>query len=552
METQEEMINGSYDFNVVLFERRFNRTLSKYTLGVDYLTSILRNAHYPVWDLIFENETVENTAEKLLALEPMLVGLQFYRETADEFFAIARAIKNKKPDTVIIVGGHTATLYGAFILESEPAVDVAVFGEGEATILELCDRLRTGKSLEGLQGVFYRHDGVVIRNEDREQIANLDEIPFPALDTLLNSAPSSICVFTAISTSRGCMGNCGFCVTHRVYGKSTQKRWRGRSPENVVEEIKYIKKAFPGRRLEYRIVDGSFEDPDPIKKERLRRFVELFEENNLRDPFRILTRTESWSEDDEPLIKQLKKVGLWEVAVGYEGSTPRVLEVFNKMATVKDNFRTYRLFDRNDVSVIGFFILFHPYTVFEELRDNAKFILETNIGYQTQNWWSELDLWPDSRMLGRIIRDGLFLGLEPKGYKVLYAFEDGRVDMLHKALQKVRDLKMGFKFRESLERIKKECFFYDIWKDQFEEMRLIKDDMEEYKAMYKRIHFDIGTRQHDLFIRMLEVVERQMPESEKENIVRDWDDLLTRNHTYVESEWMKMRMRVGRKKVILI
>ncbi|HEY9062631.1 MAG TPA: cobalamin-dependent protein [Pseudobacteroides sp.] len=253
-------------FNVVLFEWRYSETLYKYTLGLHYLTSVLRKANFNVWDLIFEKESVGEVLEHILLLNPDMIGIHFYREKENSIFAFTRKVKAMNPNIKIVLGGHTATLYGAHILNTEPAIDIIAFGEGELTMVDLCNRLKNGQSLEGCKGTFYRKDGVIHRNEDRELIENLDELPYPALDVLLEKHTTSKCVFAAISTSRGCMGKCGFCITNRVFDNLSEKGWRGRSPESVVGEVKYLQEAFPGKRLVYRIVDDPLKTRTPLKK----------------------------------------------------------------------------------------------------------------------------------------------------------------------------------------------------------------------------------------------------------------------------------------------
>ncbi len=540
------------NFNVVLFEWRFSETLYKYTLGLHYITSILRKENFNVWDLIFEDESAEDVHEEIISLEPDVIGISFYREMEEEILTFCRLIKSKHPEIKIILGGHTATLYASYILNKEPCADIIVIGEGELTFVDVCTRLQNGESLEGCKGIFYRKDNIVKRNEDRELIENLDELPYPALDVLIANHKTSKCVFTAISTSRGCLGKCGFCITNRIYGDAPKKEWRGRSPENVIEEIKYLQDAFSDKRLVYRIVDGSFEDPDPIEKSRIKRIIALFEENDINIPFSILTRSDSWTEKDEQLIKRMKNVGLYEVAVGFEACTTKSLKVFNKRAEIEDNYRTYDLFNRNNINVFGFLIMFHPYTSLEELKKNAKFLLDMNIGYQPQNWWSTLYLWPDSRMLPNVVRDGLLLGLEAEGYQMLYAFEDGRVEQVSQVLNEIGEFKSTHAYRESIEKIKLECLLYDAWKVQYEEMKAIDKEMEMYKNLYETNRKEMGIKQYELFIRLVEAVESNTFEDIKNDVIKEWKNLMVINYENLEREWIKYRMKFGRKKVILI
>src|SRR5699024_9578619 len=89
--------------------------------------------------------------------------------------------------------------------------DIAMIGEGEQTIVEVCDYLtgNISRKLNEIKGIVYEEDGKLIRTQKRELIKNLDDIPFPARDTMNMALERKSTV--NILTARGCMGNCLFC-----------------------------------------------------------------------------------------------------------------------------------------------------------------------------------------------------------------------------------------------------------------------------------------------------------------------------------------------------
>ena len=58
--------------------------------------------------------------------------------------------------------------------------DIVAFQEGEATFLELCERMKEGKDFKGVAGTVRREGDSVIKEKERPFIENLDDIPFPA------------------------------------------------------------------------------------------------------------------------------------------------------------------------------------------------------------------------------------------------------------------------------------------------------------------------------------------------------------------------------------
>lgn len=541
------------DYKVVFFEWRYRETIYKYTLGLHYLSAVLRKASYTVWDKIFEEESSEEVSEQLLKLSPNLIGIHYYREIEKVTFDFARRIKEANPEIKVMLGGHTASLFAAKILNDCEYIDLISFGEGERTLEEICDRFRKGEELDGCKGVMFRKNGFIHRNEDRPLIENLDELPFPSIDVLKEKHTSNKCVFGAISTSRGCLGKCGFCVTSRIFKKEYKNaEWRGRSPKNVVEELKKLIAAFPDKRMVYRIVDGSFEDPDPIQKTRVKEIISLFEQENIRVPFGILTRAESWKEEDLSLLKRMRDVGLYEAGIGFEACTERSMKKLNKRATVEDNYRAKELFTKSGIDVFAFLIMFHPYTLFEELKQNAEFLLNMDMAYHTQNWTSELFLWPDSRMLPNLIQDGLLLGPEKIGYQMQYAFEDGRVSKVVKIMRKIGESNITNEFIWKIEKIKLENLLYDTWKSQYPEMLVIEDSMREYKEYYFTERAEIGLRQYEFFMDLWELIKNDSSAHRIENSLEAWIQYIDAKDKVLQHNWMKYKMQQGRKKIILI
>lgn len=545
-----------HSFKIFLFEWRFYESLYKFTQGIYYLTTVLKEAHYPVWNHIFENKTVDEACEIILAADPDLVGIHFYREFEGKTFLLAKKLKKLKPAIKIMIGGHTATLLSTMLLEREPAIDLVVYGEGEKTMLDLCDRLREGRSLDDCAGIVYRKNNCILRTPPRELIDNLDELPMPNLDVYQrHCSDDSPVLFTALSTSRGCTGSCTFCVNFRNYKNKHGKlrQYRARTPEHIIEELKYVNRAFPQKRIVYRVVDGSFEDPDSKNKSRMIRLLDLIEESGLKLTFTVLTRAESWAEKDAGLIERLKRLGLYQAMIGYEGGTQRALEIFNKKAKIEDNLRASRLFARHEVPLLGFLIMFHPYATLEDLKENAAFLRLTGDAYHPQAWWSELTLWPDARLFPKIVKDGLLLGPERIGYQYDYGYQDGRVSKVHQALHRLRDSNYNLIFRESMEKILLENNLYNAWKYQYAEMEKIKDEMSEYGAFCKAVCQEVSEKAFHYFLAIVEGVERQTLNGDTENrIMEDWINLYKQKQPVLEQTWMQFRMRIGRKKVRLI
>lgn len=145
-------------------------------------------------------------------------------------------------------------------------VDVVVHGEGEQTIVELIERLRSGRSedLRSVQGISFRLDEETVFTGPREPVANLDRLPFPAYDLLpvehYGRGSRNHPNLAAIELSRGCSCACDFCVLWRQMGRFEGSRptpyLRTKSPERLMDEIRVLVKEFGRRYLGW--VDPCF------------------------------------------------------------------------------------------------------------------------------------------------------------------------------------------------------------------------------------------------------------------------------------------------------
>ncbi|MBN2210223.1 MAG: B12-binding domain-containing radical SAM protein [Sedimentisphaerales bacterium] len=165
--------------------------------------------------------------------------------TAEE---LCRTIKKHLPDAPIILGGvHTSTSPHLF---TQSVADYWLAGEGERALLDLVQ----GQKPEAIPGLLNQAKPTLAPGERAEMIANLDDLPFPARDLLpmdayarLSPRRISHTRSASIITSRGCPWNCEFCSIHPMYGH----KWRMRSAENVLAEIRELIERYQIAQLEF-------------------------------------------------------------------------------------------------------------------------------------------------------------------------------------------------------------------------------------------------------------------------------------------------------------
>jgi radical SAM superfamily enzyme YgiQ (UPF0313 family) len=102
--------------------------------------------------------------------------------------AAAQQIKAMNPQAIIIIGGPEVPKYDGeteLFLCDNPAIDIAVLGEGEAACAEILEQLAGNAffldSLREVPGIVYQSEQAAVRTGDRQRVANINELPSPYL-----------------------------------------------------------------------------------------------------------------------------------------------------------------------------------------------------------------------------------------------------------------------------------------------------------------------------------------------------------------------------------
>jgi radical SAM superfamily enzyme YgiQ (UPF0313 family) len=94
--------------------------------------------------------------------------------------AIGRLVKRARPDLPIVMGGWHPSLASAQTLR-EDFVDIVVRHQGDSTIIEILERLQSGRGLDMVAGCWFKRGGRMIHNPDRPA-ASIAGLPQPAYD----------------------------------------------------------------------------------------------------------------------------------------------------------------------------------------------------------------------------------------------------------------------------------------------------------------------------------------------------------------------------------
>jgi radical SAM superfamily enzyme YgiQ (UPF0313 family) len=315
-------------------------------------------------------DKVSKLAEKV---NPQIVGITANTSTIKNATRYLKLIKNVLPNALTVIGGPHSSFLPTETLKSSPALDVVVIGEGEKTITELADHIcnKNKVNLEEIKGIAYKdlNNGNIKLNPPRPLIRNLDSIPFPArhlvpfesYGTTKNGSGDMI-------TSRGCVYSCGYCSSSLIMGK----RFRARSPDNVVDELEDLV-------YNYKIKDVAFmDDTFMLNKRRANDISNEIENRGLDVSFIASSRVDMV---DKKLLEKLKGSGLATLYYGVESGSQRVLDMMRKGITIEQAENAVKSAKEVGINVITSFILGFPGETSKEIDKTIDFSIKLDADY---------------------------------------------------------------------------------------------------------------------------------------------------------------------------
>jgi anaerobic magnesium-protoporphyrin IX monomethyl ester cyclase len=400
--------------------------LDQGNLGMGYLAAVLQRSGRSV-ELIDVRDGADEIAARLVDRPPLVIGFSLiFQAFLPQFRRVARKIRAEGITSHFTIGGHFPSLCQEEVLAHFPEIDSIVRYEGEETLLELVDRLKTGATWRDIHGVAYAEAGRVVVTEARALVADLDSLPFPYRPSEADRIGGFLTL--PLLASRGCVRRCSFCSIHTFYRTAPGKVVRVRQPAKVIEEMLYLERFHQVRVF-------LFQDDDfPLWGARGRRWAtELanrMHESGLanRTLWKISCRAEYVETE---LFSMLRDAGLFLVYMGIESGVDAGLDVLFKQMTVEQSLTGVQTL--KDLGILfGYgFMLFDPSSSFDSIRDNIKFLRQIVGDGSAAAAFSRMLPYGGTPIRDQLRKEGRLRGslTDPD-----YEFLDLRLNEYHKAL----------------------------------------------------------------------------------------------------------------------
>ncbi|MBU3912041.1 MAG: B12-binding domain-containing radical SAM protein [Candidatus Omnitrophica bacterium] len=367
----------------------------------------------------------------LLSLKPDLIGITVPSTSFITASILTQKIKEKL-NVPIIWGGIHATLCPEHCIQY---ADMVCIGEGEYPMYELAEKLENTEQITAIKNLWIKdRDGSIEKNELRDLILELDSLPYPDFAGLGNKflidrgkvIPDPIIVSAyrekayPIMSSRGCHYSCSFCcnsVLKEIY-KNKGPYLRRRTPENVIDEIVYIRTNMEAWEIRF------WDDIFTYDAEWIEVFHQLYK-RKVALPFTCYAHPEH---TDRTIIEMLANSGLKAVDLGIQsGSESFCRDRFKRKQSNEEIIEFAKVLKKFGVIPRYNLIMDNPYETDSDLDATAELLMALPRPYITRIY--SLCYFPKTPLTNQSLKDKLITeedveGRDNKALNNFYMFID--------------------------------------------------------------------------------------------------------------------------------
>ena len=266
---------------------------------------------------------LHSVVDAVKAMQPDLIA--YSTMSADERMFIKHDnevkeyLQSSGKNILRIMGGPHPTYFQNVLNTMD--LDAICVGEGELAFTTILERVENNDGISGIPNVMCRGETTV----EKQVVDDLDSLPFVDRALFYRARPTlSQIAMRSFLAGRGCPFQCSYCFNHayNTMFKKAGKIHRRRSVDNLIEEIKYVKKYFPPLRFVKFADDVFIFNKSP--------WLEEFAEKYRREislPFYCLMRSNVLTED---VAQLLSYAGCKSIGMALEAGNPDIRNIVLK------------------------------------------------------------------------------------------------------------------------------------------------------------------------------------------------------------------------------
>jgi len=221
--------------------KEFNAYYLPYSAGVIWSYAIADpwvKENFEVTEWVWKRDAIGPIVDRLVNND--VVAFSTYVWNHNYNYEIARQLKARKPDVLLIFGGPEPAIEDPDLFRKNPFMDLVICYEGEITFRNVMLAFEN-RDWENIPGLLINRNGEAVKTEDAKRIESLEQVPSPYLtgvfDQLVAENPEVTWQGT-LETNRGCPFQCTFCD----WGSLTYNKVKKFELERVFDELEWMAK----------------------------------------------------------------------------------------------------------------------------------------------------------------------------------------------------------------------------------------------------------------------------------------------------------------------
>lgn len=317
-------------------------------VGLGYIATNLKRSGISVTliDAVDQQIPLQELIDKLHELRPAFIGVNIF---TTNYELVKELVESLGFETHVVVGGlSTRQLYLKILTwQTVNPIDV-VTGDGELIIVDIVKQCVKDHPfvIEGNRRVFH------VDANSHYLVQDISVIPLDRGFFGNEPVKHPLGFLEAnIVASRGCVYNCTFCAAARSLNGDYPVRER--SVESIKAELTDISVKYPNVNS-VRVLDDLFlKSKDSVQKA-----IDAFSPFRFR--WRSMAHVQTFRNVDELLMQQLKQSGCFELFIGIESGSPRILAQINKTKDVAVIVANLTKVFKAGIHIKGYFIYGFP------------------------------------------------------------------------------------------------------------------------------------------------------------------------------------------------
>jgi anaerobic magnesium-protoporphyrin IX monomethyl ester cyclase len=323
-----------------------------------------------------KNQVWQEFQEILGEFEPDIVGISVLSVKLLSALKIAKLTKQFNKHIVVVAGGEHVTVRPEDVFKDH-TVDFAICGEGEQGMVELVNNISNSNQIKK-----------VINSS---LISDLDTIPFPSIDSLLNVGSYRPIDLGLMMTARGCPFSCTFCGLSTIWGHKV----RYHSINRILDEIELRKRLYNTDYFSFR--NGTF----TLDKRWVKTFCQRLIDQSLNIKWECLTRVDVIDDD---LVSMMKQAGCETIRIGIESGSQEILDYMQKGISLDQVRKAAKVLNNSGIFWGAYFMLGVPMETLRSMDATLRFMKEINPPFITLSKYTPL---PGTKMYQEVVDSGL-------------------------------------------------------------------------------------------------------------------------------------------------